>query len=216
MTYKAVNYTCLCLLLLLVAVVGFIPTLILNAMSKHNKDLAVDIQAMGVVHEIYENFQQTAVAFDRYVRQSVGDADGMVQSIDKSLVQAQQLKESVSGSTEIAEMAENLVRNLKAFKSAVYNYHQEMMYDSSGDGLFQMEQVSLQIKSKLAIVLANYMQTGLKDIEKRNVELLELIGMFSTFSVASFIFCIIVCLLIAVILGRSFSHPKKMISKEHK
>ncbi|WP_173179331.1 ATP-binding protein [Desulfosarcina ovata] len=211
MTYKTVNNICLCLLLLLVAVLGFVPTLNFDAMSEHNNDQAADIQAMRIVYGIYEDFEQTAVAFDRYVRHSVGDADTIVQNINSNLEQASRLKERVSGTDKNSEMAENLVRNLHAFKSAVFNYHQERMYDPTGDGLFQLEQLSLHIKSNLAKCLESYMQAGLRDIEKRNFDLLVLIRIFSKFSIAGFIFGVIICLLIAVFLGRSFSRPMNRI-----
>lgn len=212
MKFRTVNLICLGVLLLLVAALGVVPAFILNVISRHNDALTMDTRAMKALHSVYENFQETAFAFDRYINRATGNPDTIVSRIDEQLTGIGQWQALASVFPDNAQIAADFIQNLQLFKTAVINYQKELNYDPTGDGTLQMEELSLAVKKKLAHRLTHYMQAVMETHGVRDDQLYEDINRLSNYSIFGLIGGSVCGLFIAIILGRFFARPFRILT----
>ncbi len=212
MKYQTVNYTSLLALLILVVALGLMPTFILNVISRHNDALAEDIRALKVIQSVYEQFQETAAAFDRYVKHAAGNQEVIVHKIDEHLAGIDQWRDLVATTTDNGQIAEDFIRNLKLFKIAVLNYQTESDYDPTGDGALQMEALSIAAKRKLTHLLNRYMQMVLETTGNRDVQMYDSINRLSQCAILGLIAGVVCGLAIVIFLGRSFARPFRILT----
>ncbi len=168
---------------------------------------------MKAVYEVYETFQETSFVFEGFARHSIGDAEAVTRQIDANLADVRQLQSLVSASADSSDMVAKLFRKITIFKIAAQNYCRELAYDPSGDNTQQMEQMSIAIKRETAQLLSHYLQTTLADIGTRNTRLFDSIGVYSNYSLIGLVFGAVCGLLIAAVLGRSFSRPIRILTE---
>jgi len=211
-TYRTVNQICLGMLLLLVVALGMVPALSLKVIARNNDAMSVNIKAITVLHALYDDFQETAMDFDRYIRHVDGDPEIILHRIDSYLSIAIDMRHLLWPSIGDEETANAFIRNMRLFRTAVYNYQQERMNDPSGDGTLQMEQLSVEAKTNLIRLQSRHMQKTLSDIGNSDIEMYHTISRFSKYAIVGLIISALSGLLISIALGRAFLRPIRVLT----
>ena len=155
MTFRTIRNTGLGILLVILSVVGLVPTLILVTISDHNTALLQEMEALKEVFSLNEELRDALFYFDENIRIFQTDFSLVIRKLEKLIEATQRQKKKLQENREHPEELEKaraLVREIRLFKLAIYNYGMEVAYDPTSDTAYQLERLVQETKKKTAII----------------------------------------------------------------
>ncbi len=129
-------------MILMLAVVSFMPSLIMTRLSRPNAMISLELSALIESAEINNLFKKARGDFDKFISQEENTVPSVIDSLDKAMVISQALFILFENKPEEREMVLKFGAEAKRFKTAIMAYREEIEYDPAGSSALAMKQIA--------------------------------------------------------------------------
>lgn len=212
MSFRRSRTIGLTLLIIILVLVGLLPTLVLMNLSEKNRTLSKKVQDLKQSIALQESFWAASSEFDRLVHLKSKDFSNVLNAIERcieysTLISPRVQKATTESRKHMDAGLDRLTRNLKLFRIAIIHYSLEVRKDPGADTAHQMRTAALRVQREAVNDLLQFMSLTGDDMlaYKNSVGVMIQRGqMLSIFGVAVGIG---MGLVVAFLLSRSLAKP---------
>jgi signal transduction histidine kinase/DNA-binding response OmpR family regulator len=210
-SFRAARHLGLGILLLLIVIVGLMPSVILGRFTEPNIKMSQELNELLSVVEIKELFENSREHFDKIVNEGEEDFALIVDNMNKAISMSEVLDESIA-KKEAGEKAKtkyfrSFIKNAKIFKVAVISYVEEAEYDPSGDNSALLEKIAIRAKIDASNDLFLFMKDIYKNIDDSQNSMLKILKTGRTTSLLVLIVGVLLSIITALLLTRALNKP---------
>ncbi len=218
MSFRAAQNIGLGILVVLLILVGLVPTLAIHTISEHDDCINRALSEIEETVILNEQFQSALLQFDRVVKSGESNLTQVLETLGMCVKITYRLKTLlVSASHEDTKTdlksIESFRRNVRLFRIAVENYQSESEYDPASDNTHQMEMIALDAQARSSKTFSAYMNHKFKDISTHHKTINTTFRDSQKFSIVGLITGIFMAVVIALFLSRSPNNPIKGLLK---
>ncbi|HBG62317.1 MAG: hypothetical protein A2306_11395 [Omnitrophica WOR_2 bacterium RIFOXYB2_FULL_38_16] len=207
-SFRTVRNSGLGVMMLIVFLVGILPTLSLVRVAKPEARISNELDSLLKIIKINGLFYEVVDQLDGLVIEESSDIDSILRSLDKVIVYANEIeKQSDQGNNRRRQAIKSFIKSAKIFKVAVVAYVEEIKYDPSGASVIEMEKLMKGALGDTQQALTVSVKDVYEDIQSsrlvmsyvlRESQNISLIGLFSG---------IIAAILVSVVFAKMLSKP---------
>jgi signal transduction histidine kinase/HAMP domain-containing protein len=217
-SFKTIRNYGLTLMLLIVALVGLIPSFILARIAGPNANMSQKLLEVQKAVMIEKQFSYAKGYFNRIINGESRDVDPVIKRIDDSLEICRSLFEIIPKGNE---KERTLVRNFEeageSFKKAVITYKEELTYDPTGSGAKEMEFIAIDAVEKTHETLISLVIKIQEDINRERTAMTDSIKEGQIFAFIGFLVSVVCGVVVSVLVSRALSSSiKSLVAGTHK
>lgn len=209
-TFRTVRNAGLGILILILAVVGLVPTLIIITVSEHEAQLFKEMEELKEVFSLNESLRDALSSFDESIRISETDFSPLIRQLENVIESTQGLEKNLQQTMEDKEELEKvkeLIREIRLFKLAIHHYSREVAHDPTSDTASQLEKLVHENKKKTSMIFFNFLNDTQKELKIVHSKIYRIIKAGQKGSLAGLAAGIIAGLLVAFFMGRFLARP---------
>ena len=210
-SFRTARHLGLGILLLLIIVMGLMPSAILQKFTGPNIKMSQELSELMTMVEIKELFEKSREHFERIMNGEEKDVTPIVANMDKAILMSEDIYKFIEmneeGEKQEAKSVQSFVKHAKLFKAAVIYYVDEMEYDPTGDNSVQLENIAIRAKIDASNDLSYFIKDIYEDIlnvQNRMIKVLKTGQKISLFVLTVGILCAIIA---AVLMTRALNKP---------
>ena len=210
-SFRTARHLGLGILLLLIIVMGLMPSAILQKFTGPNIKMSQELSELMTMVEIKELFEKSREHFERIMNREEKDVTPIVANMDKAILMSEDIYKFIEmneeGEKQEAKSVQSFVKHAKLFKAAVIYYVDEMEYDPTGDNSVQLENITIRAKFDASNDLSFFIKDIYEDIlniQNRMIKVLKTGQKISLFVLTVGILCAIIA---AVLMTRALNKP---------
>lgn len=213
MSYRKTRIVGLGLIIVILVLVGLIPSFVTSQIRKHNDAFLSEMQVLDLAINLQKLFWRASTEFNDLVHHSEGNFDYVINNL-KNALQIAKIIEQKMITGEIDEEVDHikqLQRQTKLFKIAVIQYKNEFTIDPSADNTDQLERISLDAQRENIEAFSQFMVDVTKAVKKNQVSIDQTMQSSQSISIVVLLIGVFSGILVAIYLGRALNQPIKKL-----
>jgi signal transduction histidine kinase/DNA-binding response OmpR family regulator len=198
--------------MVILVLVGLMPTLVLMNLSEKNRSLSKKIQDFQQSIALQESFWAASSEFDQLVNLRSKDFSNVLKALEECIEYSTMISPRVEGPTTESNKfmdagLDRLTRNLKLFRIAIIHYSLEIQKDPSADTAHQMRTAALQVQREAVNDLLRFMSLTGDDMLAYKNSVGGMIQRGQILSIFGVAMGIGMGLIVSLLLSRSLAKP---------
>lgn len=207
-SFRMVRNIGLGVMMLIVLLVGLLPTLSLVRVAKPEAKISSELSSLLKIVKINSLFYGAVDQLDGLVINEKSDISPILESLDKVIFLANEIEGSINiEDTTRGEAIESFIKNAKIFKTAVVSYVEEMKYDPSGSSVIEMEILMKKALSNTQRALSVSVKDVYDDIQSSRLIMSYVLRESQNISFIGLFVGILSAILVAIVFAKMLSYP---------
>ena len=209
-SFRVVRNIGLGLMMLIVLMVGLLPTLSLVRVAKPEAKISSELASLLKIVKINSLFYGAVDLLDNLVIDENSDISPILRSLDKVIFFAHEIEE-LSGADDEArgQAIEGFIKSAQVFKTAVVAYVEEMKYDPSGSSVIEMEIFMKKALGDAQRALSVSVKDVYEDIQESRLAMSFVLRESQNISFFGLFAGILSAIFVAIIFAKMLSRPIK-------
>ena len=223
MSFKKIRNLGFGVLLVLLIIVGSLPTLIVHNISDQNRIFSEDMEVLENISIMNNMFWAAANQFNQLIAHSDGSFDSIVKKVNSVIGLLKRVEEQMSSNNhshgnehheiihshanEHDEIIKQLKRDIQTFRISVIRYQQEFESDQTADQTFQLEKLAYGAFERTNDRLLDFTKDVSKDAHLTHLAINHQLRASQIISICALIAGIIFAILVILKLNSALNKP---------
>ncbi|MBU0467617.1 MAG: HAMP domain-containing protein [Candidatus Omnitrophica bacterium] len=207
-SFRTVRNSGLGVMMLIVVLVGILPTLSLVRVAKPEAKISSELATLLNIVKINSLFYGVVDQLDDLVIEENSDIGPILRSLDKVIVYAHEIEKLSDASDKgRAKEIQSFIKNARIFKVAVVSYVEEMKYDPAGSSVIEMEILMKKALGDTQRALTVSVKDVYEDIQTSRLEMSYVLRESQNISLIGLFAGILAAILVSIIFAKMLSKP---------
>ena len=211
MSYRTTRRFGFSLIIVLLVLIGLIPSYLGFKIREKNSVFITKMQVMDLAIDLQNLFWKASTEFNQVDINSERHFESVISYLDKAIEISKNLEElliSAEINDEI-EHVDQLQNQTKLFKLAIIQFKNEFLVDPTADNTFQMETISSRAQVKNNEIFSRFMADVVEAVKKDQLSIEQTFKFGQVISINILIFGVFAGCLVTIYTGRALHKPIK-------
>ena len=201
------------LMILILIVVGFIPTFVTNRIDRYNADFLTKIHELGTASGLQKIFWEASLRFSEVLNGSGEDFDGIISHLKRANGIIRHLENELKNENAVVslESTNTLHKSIRKFTVAVIQFKDEYEEDPSADNTLQMEMLAIEAQREANDSFTQFFDNMIHDVIKNQENISKTIESSQLIALSGLLLGITAGILAAFIVGRAINKPVRRL-----